>query len=445
VTQSWLATWTVFPNLIFRMTLFRRSFLTALAGACTLSAGAGEIRLPPISGELSGDFRLFETTAAPKLHWASNLRAAGDAAGGRVIETKIDGDGTRLRAEANLTSTEHGSWTITDGEIDLATWFPTIAEKVGEAMKGLAAIGVVEVKGSGLVRAGKPGGVVQVKVRDGRLGSAEAGWSLDGVTLTAEFLVEAEEIKVRSTTPFELTVATITTPRFGARNLFVTGVLNEDRTVAVSAAHIEIAGGDVKIDPTMLTLAPFGLEATLHIVNVGLQDVAALVPQSFSSSQGRIDGTVRMGWTSAGGLRLGAGDLALGRTEPAIVRLAPAPGFLTVSMPKRFEPLPGWTGPLARWLSADNPIYTDMAEIELGRAPLEVESLAVRLIPEGDQYGRTATVRMTARPTKPGAAVKVVNIDVNVAGSLDSILKYGLNQELSVEALKLSLPPGVSR
>lgn len=428
VTHSWLATWTVFRNLIFRMTLFRRNFLTALAGACTLPAGAGEIRLPPVTGELSGDFKLFDNETAPKLHWALQLRAAGDAVGSRVLETKIDGAGTRLGAEASLTTTEHGSWKITEGGLDLATWFPLIAEKAGDAMKGLAAIGTVELKGSGLMRAGKPSGVVQATVREGRLGDADAGWALEGVALTAEFLVEAEGLKIKSTTPFELTVATITTPRFGARNLFVTGVLNEDRTIAVSAAHIEIAGGDVKIDPTMLTLAPFGLEATLHIVNVGLQDVAALVPKSFSSSQGRIDGTVRMGWSVAGGFRVGAGNLALGQSEPAIVQLAPAPGFLTQTMPKRFEPLP-----FARWLSIDNPVYTDMAEIELGRAPLRVESLTVRLTPEGDERGRTATVRMKARPIKPEASVKTVNIDVNVDGPLDSILKLGMNQDLSIE------------
>jgi hypothetical protein len=39
---------------------------------------------------------------------------------------------------------------------------------------------------------------------------------------------------------------------------------------------------------------------------------------------------------------------------------------------------------------------------------------------------------MTARPTKPGTAVKTVNIDVNVVGPLDSILKFGLNQNFSV-------------
>jgi hypothetical protein len=436
----------LFPESDSVMKMFRPLLIAAaFFAAGSRRVVADEFRLPPLTGELSGDFMLPALGAAPKLHWTANVRNPADGTSGRIVETNFDASGTRLRTVTTLTTSEHGSWEIVDGELDVATWFPVAAEKVGGAMKNRAANGTVGVKGSGLLRAGKLSGVVQVTLREGRLGDADAGWALEGVTLTAEFLIEAEGIKVKSTTPFELSVGTITTPRFGARNLYVTGVLNENHTIAVSEAHIEIAGGEVKIDPTMLTLAPFGLEATLHIVNVGLQDVAALVPQSFSSSQGRIDGTVRMGWTSTGGLHLGAGDLALGRTEPAIVHLAPAPGFLTVSMPKRFEPLPSWTGPLARWLSADNPIYTDMQEIELGRASLEVESLAVRLIPEGDQYGRTATVRMTARPTKQGAAVKVVNIDVNVAGSLDSILKYGLNQELSVDALKLSLPPGVPR
>ncbi|MEO7412819.1 MAG: YdbH domain-containing protein [Opitutaceae bacterium] len=405
--------------------------LVAVPGSVVM---AGGIKLPPIIGDLRGDFRPFEMSSAPNLHWSSALRPAGDVHDGRVMETKIEGEGTRLRGLINLATTEDGTWQILEGEIDLAAWFPIVAEKVGEAMKGLGAKGMIILKGNGLVRAGAPSGVVLMTVREGRLGNAEGGWALEGIALTAEFLIEAEGIKVKSTTPFELAVAKISTTRFGAENLLIHGVLNEDHTIALSDARIDIAGGEITLDPTMLTLSPLGLEATMQIVNVGLQDIAALIPRSFASAQGRIDGTVRMGWALTGGFRVGAGNLTLGKSEQAIVTLAPAPGFLTQTMPKRFEPVPSWTGPLSKWLSADNPAYTDMAAIELGEAPLQVDSLTVKLTPEGDEFGKTATVRMRARPTKPGASVGVVNIDVNVVGPLDSIMKLGLNREFSINA-----------
>jgi hypothetical protein len=300
-------------------------------------------------------------------------------------------------------------------------------------MTGIVAKGTARISGSGVVHAGVPSGTVKVVISDGQLASATGGWTLDGAAFTGEFFYEGNGFRVKSVTPFDLTVGTISTGRFGARAFSAQGVLNEDGRVALSGARVEIAGGRVTLDPTTMSLAPLAVEATLNVIDVGMQDIAALVPAGLSAAQGRIDGIVRVGWSTARGFHVGAGNLTLGESEPATVRLAPTPGFLTRTMPKRFEPVPAWTGPLSRWLSADNPIYRDMAEIELGRTPLRVESLSVRLTPEGDALGRTATVRMVARPLQPDAAVKVVNIDVNVAGPLDSILHLGLNQKFSIE------------
>lgn len=410
---------------------FLCALLGTLGGAWALPAA--EVRLPPLVGELSGDFRPFESAAAPKLHWVSTIGATLPGNEGRLIETKIDGDGTRLRLAVSLTTREQGVWEMADSEIDLATWFPLITERVGSALEGLAAVGVIKVTGKGLMRDGKPSGVLQVTLRDGRLENALSGWKLENVALTSELLVEAEGIKIQSTTPFELTVGTIGTTRFGARNLVVRGVLKEDHTIEMAEAQIEIAGGRAKIDPAVLQLSPVAIEASLHIMDVGLQDIAALVPQSFAAARGRIDGVVRLAWNKADGFRVGAGDLSLGASEPAIVQLAPTPGFLTRTMPKRFEPVPTWLGPLSRWLSADNPVYTNLEQIENGISPLQVDTLSVRLTPEGDVRGRTAVVQMTAHPTDPQAAVKRVNFDVNVAGPIDSILKLGLNRDAAIE------------
>jgi hypothetical protein len=397
-------------------------------------ARPNEFTLPPISGELSGEVKPLQVPNAPRLKWTVAVQPAEKSSEARVVNATLQGEGTRLRANLNLTAKAQGTWQIEEGEIDVATWFSAATELDPTALSGLTAKGTAQLQGGGAVREGQPEGTVTVTIRQGRLENATAGWALEGVALTAELLVEAHGLRVRSVKPFDLTIATITTPRFGARNVFVRGLLKENHTIEFSEARVEIAGGAVTLEPTTLTFSPMAVEAMLHIANVGMEDIAALVPAGLSAAHGRIDGDVRLGWSADGGFRVGKGDLTLGHSEPATVQLAPTPGFLTRTMPKRFEPLPAWTGPLSKWLSADNPVYTDMEAIELGRAPLRVESLQVRLTPEGDEYGRTATVRMVARPVKADAGVKSVNIDVNVAGPLDALFEFGINQKYSIEA-----------
>lgn len=432
----WLATsavsWLKFSS---SMSMFSSRLIVLTLGLAIEGAGiAGEFKLPPIDGELSGDFKPLKISTAPALHWTAEMGPLESGSERRVVKTKVEGPGVRLAGILDVNTPTVGSWQILEGEVDIATWFPAANETSPDALGGLTAKGTAQIQGNGVLRDGELTGTVKISLRDGRLENVAAGWALDGVALTAELWVEANRFRVKSVKPFDLTIATITTSRFGARNVFLRGVLKEDQAIEFSEARVEIAGGEITLDPTTLSLAPLAVEGRLHIFNVGMEDIAALVPAGLSSAHGRIDGDVRVGWSSAGGFRVGAGDLSLGQSEPATVRLAPAPGFLSRSMPKRFEPLPSWTGPLSRWFSADNPVYTDMAAIELGKAPLRVESLKVRLTPDGDLEGRTATVRMVARPLKREAGVKSVNIDVNVVGPLDSLLQLGLNQKYSVEA-----------
>lgn len=396
---------------------------------------AAEIQLPPVTGTLSGEFKPLKVPGAPTLRWNADIRNPSAGGGEREIELGVDGDGVKLRAVISLASVKTGTWKITEGALDLATWFPNVA-KFSAELGGLTAKGTVEISGAGVIEGGVPSGALHSVMQNGRLENVADGWLLEGVSHNAVVGVNADGFRTKSLTPFEARIATVTTSRFGARNVLLRGMLNEDRTIALSEARVEIAGGNVTVDPTTVVLSPFAMEATLHIVNVGLQDLVALIPATLSAAEGKIDGTVRVGWSTANGFHLGAGNLEVGKTEPTLVRLAPKPGFLTRSLPKRFEPVPTWTGPLSKWLSADNPAYLEMSEIEGGKAQLMVDSLAVNLTPEGDAAGRTATVRMKARPLKSGGSVKSVSIDLNVVGPLDPILRFGLNQEFSMEMKK---------
>lgn len=413
------------------VSLGHRLVVTLFCVASTVAL-ASERKLPPITGELSGNFTALKMPGVPQLHWTATVRDLDEETEDRVITATIEGPGTRIRGTGNLTSRGEGNWQIDDGELELSAWFPAFVEKV-DGMKGVVANGRLKIAAQGAIRAGVPDGIVHVSLDAGRLENTADGWALAGIRFTGEFAFRGKEVRVKSTNPFELSVGVITTARFGARNVLLRGVLNEDFTATLSESRIEIAGGEVTLDPTTVALAPFAIEATLHILNVGMQDLVALVPAGLSAAHGRIDGTLGLAWAAEGGFRIGAGNLVLGRSEPATVRLAARPGFLTPSMPKRFAPMPTWTGPFARWLSADNPAYTDMSAIELGEAALEVEVLTVRLTPEGDERGRTAAIHFVGRPIKADPGVKSVVIDVNVTGPLEPMLQLGLNRELSLE------------
>jgi hypothetical protein len=401
------------------MILFRRRLLAALLGGCALAARGGEIRLPPIAGQLSGQLTPLKIAGAPPVHWTVNVRPPAEGGNdSRDVEAVFEGPGTRVKVVANFTTTEDGTWKIIEGEVGLSIWFPVAAGIVGETLQGITATGSVKISGEGSVRAGEPAGTLRISVASGRVQSRD-GWALDQVGFTGSFAFEMPALRVKSTDEFQLKVDAVTTNRFGARNIFVRGALNEDRSVALREASVEIAGGKMTLDPTTVKLAPVFVETTLRIVSVGLQDVAALVPSGLSESHGRIDGAVGVGWKEGDGFVLGAGELNLNPAEPATARLAPTPGFLTRSMPKRF-------GPFA------NPVYPDLEEIEMGRVLLQVQTLTIRLTPEGDERGRTGSVHMAARPVKAKAGVKVLNFDVNVAGPITDVINLGLKQKDSV-------------
>ena len=75
-----------------------------------------------------------------------------------------------------------------------------------------------------------------------------------------------------------------------------------------------------------------------------------------------------------------------------------------------------------------------MRSIELGQSELQVKTLEVQLTPEGDDRGRSATVRLVAQPMQPGSSVKEVTFDVNVAGPIAAVVKLGLERGFTLDA-----------
>lgn len=389
---------------------------------------------PGITGEVSGELKLFSRNPEFVLPWKISF---GRGEGGeQSFSYKVDATGTQLTAGGRINlATGDGSWRIETARVDAAVWLALLAPRLGPVLAGVSAQGVFTVSGDGVLHNGEVTGRLTCAWRDGVLVHSEQGWKIEGISFVGEFAVDAVAARGSSTAPFELKIGTISHPRFGARNLELKALLTPQRTLQLVSAQVEIAGGELFVDPAEIPLIPPVVDLNLRFQRVGLQDIVLLVPAAgLSDARGRIDGVMRLKWSDATGLKLGIGHLALRNDEPAIVRLSPNIGLMTGRVPQYIDLLPKWTGPLARWIRPENPAYENLSSIELGKSDLRVTKLNVQLTPEGDDRGRSATVKIVAQPDQPGGAVKEVTFDVNVAGPLDALVKVGMEQNFSIDA-----------
>jgi len=211
----------------------------------------------------------------------------------------------------------------------------------------------------------------------------------------------------------------------------MSAILNDDRTLFLQSAKVELAGGDVTIDAAMIELSPVSFEFTVHANRIGLQDLVALVPASLADARGRIDGSVTFGWSEAAGLIVGEGGFVLRQDEVATLKLVPRPGFLTGGVPEYIPLLPKWTGPIGAAIAPKNPVYGDVHAIELGETELQIKAFDFKARPKGDERNRTAVIQVSARPYKQGGPVKLVTFDINVEGPLSALLQVGMTEERS--------------
>ncbi len=406
-------------------------FLLLLLAFGLAATEASAASLPPISGELEGDL-VSLVPGAPKLHWRATVEAPRE--GFRAGTATIDGPGAKVKLAVRLNESRNdGTWRLESGELEPGLWIGALAPQFAPSLVGAVMRGMIQLSGEGVFRDGQPAGRIKLEWTNGAVQNADQKWGFEGITLQGEFVLDATAKTWASTSPLALTVRTISTKRFGARNLLINGLIDERLIFAGRTARVEMAGGEVVIDPFSLPLSPPVVRVNVHFNRIGLQDVAALVPTGLAEARGRIDGEVQIDWSKAGGMHLGAGHLDLRDDEPAVVRLAPSPGLLTEQVPERFGILPAWLGPVARWFAPVNPAYGDLKAIELGQMELRGQSLSVRLTPEGDGRGRSASLEMVARPEKPGSTVDRVNFKVDVTGPLSALFQLSMDDRTSLK------------
>ena len=424
-----------FRHLLCCMRLFRRMFALLMAlGALAVTTTAADFKLlPMISGELSGRFKSQTLSSAPEVAWT--LKVTPEGATRRKIEAQLLAEGSRLHLRAVMdTATGDGTWEIVESELDAAAWLVVLSPHLGELAAGVAAGGNIQLSGKGVIQGGRPAGFAKLVWSQGSLRNEAAGWILDGITLQGDLAIDVSDLAaMTSSAPWELSIGTISSNRFGARNLFVQAQFNQNRTVSLLEARVEVAGGGVTVDRSTVSLFPPVLDFNVRIDRVGLQDLVALVPGSVSEAKGRIDGVVRLGWSREAGLQIGAGRFNLRDDEVATFRLTKAPGFLTERVPERLTLLPAWMGPIKRLLGTPNPIYNDVLNIELGHTELQIVSFSLDLNPRGDERGRTGVLQVITRPTSAGGAVKLLKFDLNIFGSVSDLLQHSMINQVRFE------------
>jgi hypothetical protein len=387
---------------------------TLAAVVATARAEAPDWPWPPIEGNLSGDATALGLPGIPELHWTASVTPIDSDT--RHVGVTARGHGTDLELEADVNRRTHlATWKLTKAVLDLAQWQTAAAHRL-HALEPLTLTGHVSLTGHGILQDNVPSGELTVSVADAVVRNATAGWTLQKVGLEGAFSIDGTTWRVRSSGPLKLTIGTITTTRFGARNLVVNGTLEDLATFGLTSASIEIAGGNASAAPADIALDPFRLLLDLTVNRIGLQDVAALVPTAVLGARGRVDGIVQVAWSQGGGFEFSKGHIVLRHDEPAEVTLKPYPGLFTRGFPE-------WLMHLPRWLVRDSP-FPVLQKAELGTTAIEAQTLDVTFSQQPDAQGRTAIIKLSGMPRGPHSRTPV-NLETNVYGALRPFIQLG--------------------
>ena len=411
-------------------TAFVFVLLTWVMGT-TVVSGAGLTELAPWLVRFTGGLKgVYTPVEGRPLAWSVAWSQSEGAE--RSGEVTVTGPDMALRVALNFNAADNRlRWRVIEGRVDLAAWLPALATRpeLAEVLQGMAATGALVITGEGAVKGEEVTGALSAAWVDGTLGHTEQGWTLEGVNIRAGG--DMAEL-AKGCVQLQVDVRTISTGRFGARNFSVRARLNDADRVEVQSVRVEIAGGEVTAESFTVSLKSPKVGVDLVMSRVGLQDLIVFVPTTLSEARGRINGKLRLDWSPTDGVQVGLGELSLDKSEPTMLRLVSAPGFLTKKVPVRLVLLPQ-LGPLKWLFSPKNPSYPTLKEIELGKLGMSVDMLEVRLTPEGDGQGRSASVYIRARPEREGGSVREVIFKVNVAGPLAEVLRIGMQQNLSVQ------------
>jgi hypothetical protein len=381
----------------------RRPLACAWLLATILRVSAVEWRIPPLSGELTGDIASLQRADAPKLHWRMAARDLGD--GRREITCALDGPEARVRVSATVDAAGSGTWRIDDSEIDLGKWYSEVVVWLFQRSAKFNIGGTLRVTGDGTLQAGEPSGRATLVLREGRFEAAERKSPVlfDGIALELTF----EDVGTLRTAPAQLL-----TWRGGHYGPLTLGAgkmrfaLAGDR-VSVQDASLAVFAGELSLGAFAFSFARPEFEVPAKVRGFEMAMLLPYLPSMVADARGRLDGSMQLRW-AANELSLGDGTLTLRPGEKAEVRFLPQPGFLAGSLP-----------------TALTKYYTGLADLEQGKVPLRADSLTVAFTPRGDAEGRTAVINLAGGPADPRLQAPV-DLTFNVRGPLEWLVNFGM-------------------
>jgi hypothetical protein len=405
LSRSRLATLRALLNVSCMPRFYRPLAVLMVAGAgfCPIQ-GAQAWILPPLDGDISGEFRVPLLDQAPNLKWTLTLRT--EKPRERSVGFLIAGPGVRIRGDLQLDPAGEGTWHVVEAELNLGEWF-RVAPLFAPAAAGITVAGNLTFTGAGTWRDGVIDGTAIFSLREGRVDDPEHKILLEGISVDVEF----EDIATLRTAP-----AQVFTWRSGRYDVVPLGVgrieFQMDRKeVRVTSSLIDVFGGELQVGSLVMSTQRPEFSVDARMVGVDVSQVLFLLPPVLTDARGRLDGHVALK-RDASGLQIGAGNLSLRPGETAQLRLAPTPGLLSSSLPPMvLQHYPGLT------------------KIEMGEAPLRAEELEVTFTPGGDAEGRTARVHIAGGPVDPGLRAPI-DLNVNVRGPLQSLIRFGTNSRL---------------
>lgn len=364
------------------------------------SAGAGEFKLPPITGELRGDFLPFKIAGAPKAQWTIKVQEG--QKGRRVASFVVESVGAELRGEAQLdASGEVETWRLTEGKIDVAQWMGVLLPNLGPDFAGMSVGGALEITGEGTRLSSKLKGRATVDLKGGRLDHPTHKLLLEGIALEVAF----DDIAARRTAPVRLTW---TGGRYDVVTLGAGRVVFEvdGDDVKVEEASLFVFGGELGLGAFTFSFSRPEVAVVARLVGADIALIYPLLPPVVTEAKGRVDGSIALR-RDATGIQVGDGRLALRGGETAELRLAPTPGLLSASLPP-----------------AALKYYPGLGGIEMGTVPLKATLLEVTFTPQGDAEGRTAMVHLIGGPVDPSLTAPI-DLNINVRGPLEMLIKFG--------------------
>jgi len=380
-------------------------FAAAVIGRGWSADTPADWRLPPLDGELAGEFDAVLLGGAPKVKWKATFRTANPRE--RRIDFSIEGHGLRVRGGARVDPMGEGDWRVVESEIDLGVWFGWIAPKAMPATGAASFSGTMRATGNGTWRAGVLGGQASLSLRDGRIEDVKRAMLLEGISVD----VEIADLAARRTEPEQ--VFTWSSGRYEKIPLGVGRIefMLEGDQVRVNNAAFDLFGGELRVGSLVMSTARPEFSVDAEMIGVEVGRILFLLPPILSEASGRLDGHVALR-RDASGVTISGAQLALREGETADLRLMPTPGVLSSSLPAKVHAL-----------------YPGLAKMEMGGIPLRAEVLELRYTPARDALGRTASAHVVGRPADPGFKGPV-DLTINVRGPVDQLVNLGASSAM---------------